>query len=301
MSNSNSGLDDKSTSSSSSSSTDDKGGSSSSGSTDDKGGSSSSSDDSSSSSHHSSLDDGYRFTLTNGVVTSVLKLDTSSASSTPVVESIKSNETWTILNNQLIKTEVEKGVTKVSVYEDANNDGLYFETSETHRGSSSQIDTKVLATSRSSVDLSQLDDSYERVRCDDGNLALDINGNAGQAYRLYKAAFDRVPDEQGLGFWIKQQDDGASLSAVAQGFMSSPEFLQRYGSNQGDDAFVQALYQNILDRAPDQSGLDFWVKELQSGAEDKAQVLVSFSESHENQVAVVGQIQNGISYQEFVG
>ena len=34
-------------------------------------------------------------------------------------------------------------------------------------------------------------------------LALDINGTAGQVYRLYQAAFDRKPDLVGLGYWIE--------------------------------------------------------------------------------------------------
>ncbi|HEY8050219.1 MAG TPA: hypothetical protein VIE63_13670, partial [Ramlibacter sp.] len=36
--------------------------------------------------------------------------------------------------------------------------------------------------------------SVERLQFDDGNLAFDFNGTAGEAYRLYQAAFNRVPD-----------------------------------------------------------------------------------------------------------
>src|ERR1700730_43745 len=34
----------------------------------------------------------------------------------------------------------------------------------------------------------------ERLQFSDGVVAFDIQGNAGNAYRLYQAAFDRTPD-----------------------------------------------------------------------------------------------------------
>ena len=51
--------------------------------------------------------------------------------------------------------------------------------------------------------------SSERLTFSDANIALDIDGNAGQAHRIYKAAFDRAPDLGGLGFWINTLDNGA--------------------------------------------------------------------------------------------
>jgi hypothetical protein len=39
-------------------------------------------------------------------------------------------------------------------------------------------------------------------------VALDVDGAAGQAYRLYQAAFDRAPDKNGLGYWINGWIDG---------------------------------------------------------------------------------------------
>lgn len=251
----------------------------------------------SSGSEHST-DDGYRFTVINGTVTTV----TSAATGQIVDDNRSGNENWVIQNGQYIKTETElehgQSVTNIKVYQDTDNDGIYLETSETHRHGSTQIDTLVVSGSRNDSH-HNADSSYERIRFEDGSLALDTHGNAGEAYRLYQAAFDRAPDEQGLGFWIKQLDDGMSLESVASGFANSAEFTQRYGSTT-DDSFVKNLYQNVLDRAPDQSGLDFWVHELQSGVMNRDQVLVSFSESNENQLAVVGQIQNGINYQEFI-
>ena len=73
--------------------------------------------------------------------------------------------------------------------------------------------------------------SIERVRFDDGALALDTGGIAGQAYRIYQAAFDRTPDGAGLSYWIKAMDDGVSLIDVATGFVGSQEFATVYGAS----------------------------------------------------------------------
>jgi hypothetical protein len=125
-------------------------------------------------------------------------------------------------------------------------------------------------------------------------LALDISGNAGQAYRLYRAAFDRVPENGGLKFWINALDAGYSLNYVANEFISSQEFRNKYGINPTVDQFVTNLYANILHRPYDQVGYDHWTGHLTTGVLTQAQVLAYFAESKENQLAVIGVIQNGI-------
>ena len=57
--------------------------------------------------------------------------------------------------------------------------------------------------------------NIERLQFTDKTLAFDLDGNAGQAYRLYQAAFDRVPDQGGLGYWIDEMDQ--RHGAVASG------------------------------------------------------------------------------------
>ena len=139
-------------------------------------------------------------------------------------------------------------------------------------------------------------DSVERIRFTDKVIALDIDGNAGEAYRLYKAAFDRTPDKEGLGFWIGQLDKGASLDAVAAGFVASQEFQTINGVSPSNLQLVTSLYQHILGRAPDQSGLDFWTAQLDSQALDKSNLLISFAESSENKIALTGLMEKGIEY-----
>jgi Ca2+-binding RTX toxin-like protein len=137
--------------------------------------------------------------------------------------------------------------------------------------------------------------NVERLQFSDTKLALDVDGNAGQAYRLYKAAFDREPDIPGLGYQMNQLDQGFTLAQVASAFIASPEFQAKYGSNIDDTTFITLLYNNLLDRAPDADGLQFHLNEIASG-QTRADVLGHFSESPENKANVIGLIENGMVY-----
>lgn len=137
--------------------------------------------------------------------------------------------------------------------------------------------------------------NVERLDVGGDRLAFDVNGAAGQAYRLYRAAFDREPDQGGLSFWIKSLDVGVSLNQVAADFIRSDEFVRLYGSAPGDKAFLTSLYQNVLHRAPDDGGYAFWLDGLTHGV-TRASVLQQFSESPENQAQVNEVFVTGVKY-----
>jgi len=142
--------------------------------------------------------------------------------------------------------------------------------------------------------------SVEKLVFQDLSVQFDTEGNPGGAYRIYEAAFNRKPDVGGLGYWIAQLDKGLSLKTVAELFLSSAEFKALYGSSPSSAAFVDSLYKNILDRAGEKGGVDYWNGVLNNGI-SRADVLVSFSESAENKAGVIGSIQNGIEYKEWFG
>jgi hypothetical protein len=141
----------------------------------------------------------------------------------------------------------------------------------------------------------------ERLKFANGTLALDIDGNAGQAYRIYKAALDRTPDLKGLGDWIYALDTGLNtLNQVADGFTSSAEFQGKYGVNTSNVNFITLLYNNVLDRNPDAAGLADWQRAFELGS-SRSDVLIGFSESPENKANVISLIANGIRYDDFLG
>lgn len=126
-------------------------------------------------------------------------------------------------------------------------------------------------------------------------FATHAKGNVGQAYSLYRAAFDRAPDKGGLGFWVDVLDKGTSLNEVAQNFIASQEFQGLYGAQPSNAKFVEALYQNVLHRAGEAGGVEFWNKMLDQGVA-RSEVLVGFSTSAENQEAVAKLVGAGFSY-----
>lgn len=141
----------------------------------------------------------------------------------------------------------------------------------------------------------------ERIQFSDGAVALDVNGIAGQAYRLYQAAFGRKPDLEGLGYWINDMDNGSSLTTVAAGFFQSAEFQKLYGTSPSIVILITNFYANVLHRAPDQAGFEYWENQLNKGEITQAGALASFCESVENQAQVIGTIQNGIDYLPWLG
>ncbi len=143
--------------------------------------------------------------------------------------------------------------------------------------------------------------NVERAHFTDISVAFDIDANAGQAYRLYEAAFNRQADNEGLGFWIKALDNGTSLTTVASGFTHSAEFEPLYGANSSDDDYINTLYNNVLDRDADQGGHDFWFKHLDAETVTREQLLIDFSESDENHTNTIATIgDKGIEFTPFI-
>lgn len=140
-------------------------------------------------------------------------------------------------------------------------------------------------------------DSIERLQFEDGTLAFDTEGTAGQMFRLYQAVFGREPDAEGLGYWVRHQDAGqSSFEDVARSFMASPEFEQRYGSEDelSNADFLDLLYQNVLGRDPDADGFAYWTDKLDTGQTNFGDLLAFFSDSKENIAGTADAVSDGI-------
>ncbi|MEM9063777.1 MAG: DUF4214 domain-containing protein [Pseudomonadota bacterium] len=125
--------------------------------------------------------------------------------------------------------------------------------------------------------------SIEKIVLDDGAYLYDLEGEGVPfSYRLYSAAFARTPDEGGLRFWSDQREAGAGDRQMANAFISSAEFEEKFGEDPTDEAFIAALYQNVLLREPDAGGQSFWLDVFAAGTLDRADMLLAFSDSAEN-------------------
>ena len=110
--------------------------------------------------------------------------------------------------------------------------------------------------------------------------SAEFQGVLAPIARLYFAYFLRIPDAGGVTFWGDQYRNGVPLATIANAFATSDEFLNRYGSLSNED-FVSLVYFNVLNRAPDTAGFEYWTGQLNSGARTRGEVMLGFSESDE--------------------
>ncbi len=132
------------------------------------------------------------------------------------------------------------------------------------------------------------DDAINDATGNRGNDTPSTTSREAQVTRLYDTVFDRPPDDAGLAFWTNALRAGVSLDDVAEVFVASPEFRDRYG-DLGTGGFVDLLYRNVLDREADPEGRAFWTSGLESGRLDRDDVALAFSESAEH-VAKIGPV-----------
>lgn len=126
------------------------------------------------------------------------------------------------------------------------------------------------------------------IKYKSSNFSNFYDETVAQAFRIYKASFDRIPDAGGLDYWITQMDQGMTLDEVATQFVDSTEFKTMYTTN--DLQFITKLYNNVLDRDPDSLGIAYWLNEIK--VKPKAKILADFSESQENKNNVLPLINN---------
>ena len=107
-----------------------------------------------------------------------------------------------------------------------------------------------------------------------------FDGAYGPATRLYKAYFLRLPDPSGLDYWARSRRNGRTLDSISQQFARSSEFQRRYGQLT-NEAFLDTIYANVFDRAPDPAGRDFYLRRLNDKSWARGKVVLQFSESSE--------------------
>jgi hypothetical protein len=104
--------------------------------------------------------------------------------------------------------------------------------------------------------------------------------NVDPVTRLYWAYFQRTPDAGGQGYWVRKRQNGTTLITVSNNFAGSSEFKTKYGSL-SNRAFVELVYRNVLGRAGDAGGIDYWTGQLNAKKKSRGQVMLNFSESNE--------------------
>jgi len=112
----------------------------------------------------------------------------------------------------------------------------------------------------------------------------------GGLARSYRAYFLRDPDQGGLNYWFTKVNAGWSTTQLSDYFAKSSEFQTRYGALD-NGAFVDLIYQNVLNRKPDAAGRAYWVGQLDAKRKTRGQVMVGYSESNEYKAATAGRVK----------
>jgi hypothetical protein len=128
--------------------------------------------------------------------------------------------------------------------------------------------------------------------------SAEFNQFVAPVSRLYMAAFRRVPDAAGLDNWVAYVRAGNSLQSAADAFVASQEFQLTYGSL-NDTQYVTLLYENVLGREPDPTGLATWTGLLGSGT-SRGGVLIGFSESQEGMALFAPTVRTFLHYFTFL-
>ena len=129
--------------------------------------------------------------------------------------------------------------------------------------------------------------------------STEFQNNVGSLTRLYFGAFDRLPDRDGLAYWIGQEKAGASLSGISSAFVASAEFQSSYG-NLNNTAFVDRVYQNVLHRGSDAAGQAYWLGQLNSGL-SRGDMLAGFTESAEFKASSQAKVSLTLDYIGLLG
>lgn len=87
-----------------------------------------------------------------------------------------------------------------------------------------------------------------------------------QVQELYVAYFSRPADPDGLKFWVDNLENKVvTYEQIAAAFAETAEYKATYsGTEHGE--LVNEIYDNLFSRAPEQTGRDFWIEALDTGA-----------------------------------
>lgn len=103
---------------------------------------------------------------------------------------------------------------------------------------------------------------------------------------LYVAFFNRVPDADGLAYWIEQFKAGSSIEKISESFYQAAVLYPvetGYSSTMSNTEFVKIIYKNVLGRfgstAPPDADVQYWAGELANGHATKGKLVGTMLDS----------------------
>lgn len=132
----------------------------------------------------------------------------------------------------------------------------------------------------------------------------DQRDSAWRVVEIYVATLGYAPDNEGLQYWVSNlQNGGWTPNDVAQSFFDAPLVQEMYPIEEGYDHFIEALYQNIFGRAPDEAGYEYWLTELDADRVQRNQMIIALieggwanAEATSDMARFGNQIQVGLAF-----
>ena len=112
-----------------------------------------------------------------------------------------------------------------------------------------------------------------------GSLARSAHWSGGAVDEMYRNALGREPDPDGRAYWLGEIENGLQVQDLGTYFYGLVEYANAAGSH---EAYVAGLYQVLLNRQPDDEGLNYWAGLLAGGQADPPDVANGFYASIES-------------------
>ena len=134
--------------------------------------------------------------------------------------------------------------------------------------------------------------NIEAIKFADKTINLTVQAKAASAppadvtrlLELYTAFFNRVPDADGMSFWIDEMKAGKTTNQVAESFYNAGvnySSLTGFSSTMKNADFINVIYKNVLGRkdGADAGGLSFWDGALTSGQASRGTLVTNILDS----------------------
>lgn len=128
--------------------------------------------------------------------------------------------------------------------------------------------------------------SIEHLRFSDFDVNTSVKGLASsistaavqRLSELYVAFFNRVPDSDGLYYWLSQFKSGTTVNQIAESFYNAGvqyTSLTGFSSTMTSTDFINVVYRNVLGRTEgaDTGGLKYWTDQLATGVETRGSLV----------------------------
>lgn len=134
--------------------------------------------------------------------------------------------------------------------------------------------------------------SVESLKFNDMTVNLGIQTLAATApqhqvqrlLELYVAFFNRVPDADGLAYWIGEVKSGRTINQIAESFYAAGvqyTELTGFSASMSNADFINVVYRNVLGRSTgaDAGGLSYWGDRLADGSETRGSLVSTILDS----------------------